>query len=431
MSLTLSSDQSSAIAGIMKTLFSVNKKQPAFAVLTGPAGTGKTTVMKVLLDTIKQQDSRQLIELTATTHRAAWVMGNATGRTVKTVHTLFALRPSVDRFGNESFVKSGKCKIPYGAVVVVDEASMAGNKFLKAIVPTIKELALKMVFVGDPYQLPPTKDVCSLFDGSMPTFRLTQVHRQAGGNPILDLATEYRKYIDGTRDTEPTIQTDVTATGEGIHVLKHSDFVEKFVQRYVNYTAGTDVSAPMCTYTNDSAINYNGLIRNASYFLNGTVEPFYPGERLISNSMVKHDNRIILANNESVLVDRYEGAEFMGISGYTVDVTGAWSKYTGTDRKRVFVPLSPAAAKPILDELKKTAVRNRTKHDWAAYYDVLQALADLRPPFAGTTHKAQGGTYESVFIDRTNIEKCKDPMVKARLMYVALTRATKDAYINT
>ena len=89
------------------------------------------------------------------------------------------------------------------------------------------------------------------------------------------------------------------------------------------------------------------------------------------------------------------------------------------------------AADKILKEEKAIATQSKSKKGWQAYYKIKNSLADLRPPFAGTTHKAQGGTFPAVFIDKTNINKCKNPATRARLFYVALTRASKNVYINS
>ena len=85
----------------------------------------------------------------------------------------------------------------------------------------------------------------------------------------------------------------------------------------------------------------------------------------------------------------------------------------------------------MLNEYKATAIKSKTKPNWEKFYNLKNSLADLRPPFAGTTHKAQGGTFPAVFIDRLNINKCRDSATKARLLYVALTRASKNVYINS
>jgi ATP-dependent exoDNAse (exonuclease V) alpha subunit len=105
--------------------------------------------------------------------------------------------------------------------------------------------------------------------------------------------------------------------------------------------------------------------------------------------------------------------------------------YTGTIRKKVFSPKSKGIADKVLEEHKKDAIKSKSKQGWLNFYSIKNSLADLRPPFAGTTHKAQGGTFPAVFIDKININKCRDEATRARLFYVALTRASKNVYINS
>ena len=435
--MNFSQDQLNAIDGICDALeLHTISYTHTIAVLTGSAGTGKTTVIGEIIKQAKNINDMIPVALCASTHRAARVLSNIVNYNLfeyskaTTAHTLFKLRPTVSASGKELITASGTCKIKPGSLVIIDEASMISNSFLKAIVDIVKKNHLKLLFVGDPFQLPPISDKCSIFDGSLATYTLTTVHRQLGGNPILDKANEFREYIEGIRNIEPTLETNINSKGEGIHVLPHANFVTKFVQKYMNYTAGTEVDVPLCTYTNESAINYNAMIRKASYFLEDVVQPFYPGELLIANSVVMESEKVILTNNETIRVIKYENAEYMDIPGYLVTVRGDFCEYLKTDVKKVFSPITPTASNRVLDEFKKQAIREKDKSHWVHYYNIKNALADLRPPFAGTTHKAQGGTFPAVFIDRININKCRDNITKARLLYVALTRASKNVYIN-
>ena len=393
--------------------------------------THNTTVVSQIMETFLDQHPTINILLGAATHRAATVLQDIVGQPVVTAHKLFKLKPTVSKTGKQDLENFGPVEIPHGSVVIIDEASMIGDNFLRAIVGIIKDNALKVLFVGDNYQLPPTNDTCSLFDGSLPTYTLTKVHRQKGDNPILDKAIEFREFIGGLRTELPILETWLNPEGEGIHVLKHEDFVSSFVKKYMSYDAGAEVDIPMCTFTNDSAINYNSMVRKSAYFLEDTVQPFYEGERLVSNAIVKTGDRVHLTNNEIVTVLSYYSDTFQEIPGHTVTVQGTYNSFTKTDKKRVFAPINKAAANKVLGELKKVAIANRSRADWAAFYDVKNSLADLRPPFAGTTHKQQGGTFPAVFIDQINMRKCRDTIMKARLLYVALTRATKEVYINS
>jgi len=436
MAIQHSPDQLNAIDGIQRQILDSSLDKFQLMVLTGSAGTGKTTVVKELLTQIKQWNPLANIVLAATTNRAATIMEEIVRQRVRTVHKVFKLRPEVTKFGKEALISSGKCEIPFGSVVIIDESSMIGDTFLKAIANITTTLALKIVFVGDPFQLPPPNDTCSIFDGSMATFTLTQVHRQAGGNPILDKANEFREYIDGTRPEMPKLQTCINTKGEGIHVLSHADFITQFVSKYVNYTAGAPIDIPLCTFTNDSAIGYNTMVRKATYFLSGEIKPFYPGERLIANSVVLFGKDTIINNNEVVHVISYtpstpKDSLYNGMRGYMVTVKGDYISNIKSDIKRVFVPESKLSLETALKVLKDTALKSRSKHDWVSFYALKNSIADLRPPFAGTTHKAQGGTFPAIFIDTININKCRDTRTRARLMYVALTRATTNVYINS
>lgn len=431
MKFQFSPDQHAAITGICNILLNSNKDSHALCVLTGSAGTGKSTVVSEILKQIDKHSSVTNTILCATTHRAAAVLQDIVGLPVFTGYSIFKLQPSVTKYGKEIIKSSGICKIPHGSILIIDEASMISNAFLKAIVPIIKTHTLKLLFIGDPFQLPPPKDICSIFDGSLSTFILTTIHRQAENNPILKKANEFREFIEGIRTVEPVIQTSINTQGEGIYVLSHTDFVSKFVQKYLNYTPGTEVDVPLCTYTNESAINYNSMIRKATYFLGTTIEPFYPGERLISNTSVMQGNLTLLSNNEIVYVKEFYEGEIANIPGYYVKVKGEYSNFSKSNIKTVFCPKIKSITDKILNRIKAVAIKNKSRIDWINFYALKNSLADLRPPFAGTTHKIQGGTFSSIFIDKTNINKCHDETTRAQLLYVALTRASKNVYINS
>ena len=430
--MKFSQDQINAIDGICDELVhGAILDQHSIAVLTGSAGTGKTTVVRELINKIEPESPTTTIALCATTHRAATVFEGIVGHKVTTAHTLFKLRPTATKTGKEVLTPTSKCDIPTGSLVVIDEASMIGNEFLKAIVDIVKEKFLKILFIGDPFQLPPPKDKCSIFDGSLHTFRLTTIHRQAGGNPVLDKANEFREYMEGIRTEEPVIETCINNKGEGIHMLSHKDFVNKFVGKYMDYSAGAEVDIPLCTFTNESAISYNNMIRKAAFFLDGVIQPFYEGERLISNTAVMESDKTILTNNEVVYGQEYVEATKHDIPGYLVTVHGDYDKYLRSNVKEVFAPKNKSVVDQVLFKLKGEAIKSKSKHIWKEFYAVKNSLADLRPPFAGTTHKAQGGTFPAVFIDKTNINKCRNKATRARLFYVALTRASENVYINS
>ena len=461
MSYELSQDQVQALNGITDTLLNAAPDSSAVAVLTGAAGTGKSTIIQEIINLARNKPIPMHVNLCATTHRAAAVLADITGHTVHTGHTLFKLRPGINKYGKETLKINSNSKLldPIkGSLIILDEASMVGDNFLKSIVEVVKKRSLKILFVGDSYQLPPTLNNCSLFDGSLKTFTLTTIHRQHEKNPILTKALEYRDFIAGYSKTEPTINTSINDQNEGIHLLSKKEFTSAFVKKYINYEVGAKVDIPMCSFTNAAAINYNNMVRKATYFLEDTVAPFYAGERLISNNRVvsQNNDRIYLNNNEEVTVvnwhkdslikeNSYNNPSY-NIPGYLVEVKRVYERdIPGSPGTRsvvehanwvgstfpFFVPVNATAAANGIAELKKRVLSPDHSDTWEDFYNLTNVLADLRSPFAGTVHKAQGGTYPAVFIDKLDIDKCRNVKLRARLMYVALTRARHNVYINS
>jgi len=134
MSFQFSQDQLDAVDNICDELITSNPKNHTLAVLTGSAGTGKTTVVREIINKININSPLTSIELCATTHRAATVLEDIAGASVTTGHALFKLRPTINKYGKEVLTKAGICEIPYRSVVIIDESSMIGNQFLRAIV---------------------------------------------------------------------------------------------------------------------------------------------------------------------------------------------------------------------------------------------------------------------------------------------------------
>jgi ATP-dependent exoDNAse (exonuclease V) alpha subunit len=88
----------------------------------------------------------------------------------------------------------------------------------------------------------------------------------------------------------------------------------------------------------------------------------------------------------------------------------------------VFLPKRPHEASAILKQLAK-------EKNWKDFFDVKEKVADLRPTYACTVHKSQGSTYDNVFIDLYSIGKNNKPNEVARLLYVAVTRASNNVYL--
>lgn len=148
----------------------------ALSIITGGPGTGKTTTLKVLLDSLEAGGLRPV--LCAPTGKAASRMTQSTGREATTLHRMLG-------YDGHKFASA----MLEGDAFVVDEVSMASNDLLGALVRYVPE-GKRVILVGDEDQLPPIDPGHPLaaLVRTLPLARLTKTHRQAEGSPILKLA---------------------------------------------------------------------------------------------------------------------------------------------------------------------------------------------------------------------------------------------------
>lgn len=180
--MKLSLQQEQAYDAIMKWYKNGGKR----FVLSGYAGTGKST----LASKINQELGN--VHFCAYTGKAANVLREKGIDSASTLHgSIYKLHDEEN--GEPIFKLDVDSEIRKKKLVIVDEYSMLPSE----IIDDLESLAKKVLYLGDPFQLPPVSGNCIL----EPDFTLTEVHRQALDSPILRAATSVRngetlQYID-------------------------------------------------------------------------------------------------------------------------------------------------------------------------------------------------------------------------------------------
>jgi exodeoxyribonuclease V alpha subunit len=201
-------------------------------VITGGPGTGKTTIIKFIIELFKKESKK--VVLCAPTGRAAKRMSEATGEEAVTIHRLLEIGKMEETV---NFERLEYPVTPIDAdVIIIDEMSMVDvflmNYLLKGIY-----IGTKLILVGDINQLPSVgpgnilKDIIN--SGEIETIELNQVFRQAAKSKII---TNAHKVNNGETFITQLKETEEDKLQDFFYI--HETSQEKMLQDVISLCSG-------------------------------------------------------------------------------------------------------------------------------------------------------------------------------------------------
>lgn len=441
-------DQASAIKQL--TEFITSDKQFEVFLLSGFAGTGKTTLISSFVKSLAEYRIKSY--LMAPTGRAAKVLSNYSGKRAHTIHRSIYFIQSPD--GRPHFTLGQNKRT--NTIFIVDEASMVStfsgitdpNSFSpRDLLEDLFEYVYsadncKLIFVGDKGQLPPVgmdtspaldpKFLRERYAFDIVTAELKDVVRQGSESGILDVSLQLRDYSEEI----PQLHTD----HPDVEVIEGYDIQDSIESAISNY--GQE-NVMIVTRSNKRANLFNQQIRLRILWQEDDINS---GDIM----MVVHNNYFwlepkseagFIANGELIeiknIIKREEqfGWEFVEVEAHFLD----YPNMPDQELKLMTKAIHAESANVPREELKELffriaseeypyernkRMRNKKVME-NAYFQALQ----VKFGYAVTVHKSQGGQWPVVFIDQgyfTNEMWTPDYM---RWLYTAVTRATEKLYL--
>lgn len=442
----------------------LNSNLPVF-ILKGYAGTGKTTMISYIIEEVTKHDKVPI--LMAPTGRAARVLGTKTRREANTIHRCIYELDTIE-------TKEGSDDIRYifplkdvedtakDRICIVDESSMIGtrevhnelfefgsgsllNDLLSFVAP---HRGGKVIFIGDPMQLPPVGDnVSNALDeqffknnkmGVM-VAELTDVVRQNEGSAILGNAMKVRTLLDSVQRNDLVFdrKENEVIDIEGYNMPK------QLLSMYPKPEIGQSV---IITYSNRQARDYNYAVR----------EILYPGEKNIVIGdilqVVSNNYKLNVMNGDFIKITAINGdIEFQSALVYN-NIGGERVQYKITmsfRNVRIRLDNEQEISCKIIESMLDDADPNLSFAQIQALYinfcmrypqlkrgsqqfkEFLKAdpyfnALRVKYGYAITGHKSQGGEWNTVFVDYTGRTGFNTDCL--RWTYTVTTRACHTLY---
>lgn len=458
----------------------VNNSNDRVFILKGYAGTGKTTLMRFLIQELEKvhKDYRLL----ASTGRAAKVLANLSNRngSTSTIHSMVYSfnglskvydekeEPVVDKNGQLFLVfepsKLNKTKVPE-TIYIIDEASMVSDVETKNVTQAkfgegrlLKELldydtrsGSKFIFVGDPCQLPPIEEYYSpaLIKEYFPKefgmvaqeAQLTEIMRQKGTSGIIDAS----KHIRGLYNQAPS---DTSMYGSqrlwgflpfrrNRDIQLHAN-LESMTNDYVDKVKSSGLNSAVCICRSNSACSQlSASIREKLGFTYGRIQK---GDLLM---VIQNNMPTGLMNGDMVTIEEL-GTIIQSRSGLTFQEVTVKELFTQKTIKTLMIEQIVNQSRLNLDSAQQQAlfidfiIRMRgmgiTQKDTRQFNHAMlndPYLNALRCVYgyAITCHKSQGGEWEDVYVHVPRNITLNPTKETYQWIYTSMTRAKKTLHM--
>jgi energy-coupling factor transporter ATP-binding protein EcfA2 len=407
--LTLTTDQQAALDAFYR--FLMDPIEMVF-VLSGYSGCGKSTLVRTIMDRlpgfqktirlINPQAKDYEVKLTATTNKAAENLAQITGMDVGTVQSFLGLRVDTDfRTNVTKLVPRNNFQIPEYVLLFIDEASFIDKELLGHVFTRTKYS--KVVFIGDPAQLIPVKSTNTpVFNAGFSGAALTQVVRQAKDNPIVDLSTKFRHTVN---------------TGEFFGFKPDGHYVRRLNRTDFNAAIEAEFTRPNWRYQDSKIL---GWTNKCVIAFNQYVRSLAKGDPHFQEDDYAVCNSFLTVGKQTLKTDQLVQITGIESDSQHYQVNGNWVMLD--DKIRTFHPKSLAEK----NERIKVA---RAAEDTNLLAIIENSWVDLRGAYACTINKAQGSTFDSVFLDLDDVSRCNSGDQIARMLYVAVSRARNHVYL--
>lgn len=425
-------------------------------VLSGYAGTGKTFLSARFL---QLADAAHLCwTVAAPTHKAVGVLrqqledqGLRPTWYPSTIHRLLRLKLSRQEEQERCDpTEQTATALEHLGLVLVDEASMVDSRLLEITLQCAHTYGTRLVFVGDPAQLPPVSEESS------PVFamkrseahHLQEVVRHGG--PVLRLATGLRQ--GQLPSSQPPLLPPVDDDSGRVAVVSREEWISQAQEalRLSSERLDPDHARLLC-FTNRTLDRLVPIARRALHGEMADQLPVLPGEVLITRSAVMapacqeglangEDADLVLGSNRELLVrdvapDRCDLAD-LGLKAAPVIETLRVDVEAGESQLQL--RLAPAAGSPgrqrldaALADLRsqaKQAEGSQRRQLWRQFFLLRDSFASVGPAAVLTVHRSQGSSFTDVFV-APDVYWPQQEEIRRQLVYVAVSRARRRVWL--